>query len=148
MGQGSDSAKAGKQYSMGNVGAGARVVQGDHNTWSEGLRVQPGGAQLARELAELLDGIKADASLEPDDRDLAVEKTQAVAEALPNAAESPDALRKALRDAKHFFGSTARWVWERLRQVLTSDAARELLETVTDVAARAAIQGLLGTSVP
>ena len=53
MSQGSDSTGAAKNYSMGNVGDGARIVQGDNNTWSEGLRIQPGGAQLARELAVL-----------------------------------------------------------------------------------------------
>lgn len=147
MSQGSDSTGAAKNYSMGNVGDGARIVQGDNNTWSEGLRIQPGGAQLARELAVLLDGIKADTSLDPDDRELAVDKAQAVADALPKAAESPDILRKALRDAKQFFGSTARWFWDRLQAVLASEPGRQVLGTITDVAARSAIQGLLGISV-
>jgi hypothetical protein len=144
MGQESGSANANKRYSMGDVGTGARVVQGDNNAWSEGLRLQPGGGQLTRELADLLDGIKADATLDPDDRELAIEKTQAVANALPEAAESPDVLRKALRDAKHFFSSTAQWLWERLRKVLTSEPAHELLKTITDATARAAIESLLG----
>lgn len=147
MSQGSDSASAGKNYSMGNVGAGARIVQGDYNSWSEGLRLQPGGAQLASELAELLDGIKADIALDPDDRELAADKAQAVVDALPKAAESPDILRKALRDAKQFFGSTARWVWDRLQAVMTSEPGRQVLGTITDIAARSAIQGLLGISV-
>jgi hypothetical protein len=144
MTQGSDAAEARRSYSMGDVGAGARVVQGDHNSWNEGLRLQPGGTQVALELAELLHQIQASEAIEPDDRELAVEKVAAVADALPKAAETPDVLRKALRDARQFLSSNVRWAWQRIQALLTSEAGRQVLGTITDAAARAAIQGLLG----
>jgi hypothetical protein len=143
-----ETAAGGKHYVIGDVGAGARVMQGEGNSWNEGVRALPGGEQLARELAGLLDTLKADTALEPDDQELAVEKTQAVANALPGAAKEPDRLRRALRDARQFLGSKAQWAWDRLREALTSDTGRAVLGTIGDAAAKAAIISLLGVSVP
>ena len=67
---------------------------------------------------------------------------------MPGAANEPDRLRLALRDARQFLGSNAQWVWERLRGALTSDTGRAVLGTIGDAAAKAAIIGLLGVSVP
>lgn len=137
---------AGKHYSIGDVGPGARVVQGDHNTWIESLSSRPGGASVANGLRDLLDRVEADTDLEPDDRELALDKTQSVADALPAVADQPEGLRKALRDAKQFFESKAQWAWDSLRRILASESGRQLLDTVTDVAARVAIMALLGVS--
>jgi hypothetical protein len=147
MTQEADSTSAGKRYSIGTVGAGARVIQGDGNAWSESLSLQPGGAQVAREIAEIVERVRADHALEPDDRDLAIEKTQAVAAALTDAGDSPGHLRKALRDAQSFLNAKAEWAWNRLREVLGSEAGLQILGSITDVAARAAIQGILGISI-
>jgi hypothetical protein len=147
MSQEADRSGTGKQYSMGDVGAGARVVQGDHNVWSESLGISPGGAQLAHELTALLVRIKADAALDPDDRELAADKAQAVAEALPKAAESPDTLRRALRDARQFFSAKAEWAWERLREILTSEPGLQVLAAITDTTTKAAMHALLGVTL-
>jgi hypothetical protein len=140
----SEPSTGGKSYTIGDVGAGARVLQGDSNLWIERVGTLPGGAQVARELASLIGELKSDGTLSSDDQELAVEKTQAVADALPDAARSPDRLRKALRDAGQFLGSTATWAWQRLREILVSDAGQAVLGTIADATAKAAISGLLG----
>lgn len=147
MSQGPDSGRAGKNYSMGSVGAGARVIQGDGNVWSESLGLHQAGEQVAREITEIAEHIRADAALEPDDRELAIEKTQAVAAALSEQSGSPGQLRKALRDAQSFLSSKVMWAWDRLRQVLTGEAGLQILGSITDVAAKAAIQAILGISI-
>ena len=132
---------------MGSVGAGARVIQGDGNLWNESLGHRPGGAQVAREISGILQRIRDDSALDPDDRELAIEKTEAVAAALSAADDSPGQLRKALRDAKSFLSSRASWVWDRVCQVLTTEAGLQILGSITDVAAKAAIHGILGITV-
>lgn len=134
----------GKRYKMGNVGAGGRVIQGDNNTWVEVLRSKPGGDELERQLNELLARIASEPGLDEDSRELATEKTQAVGAALARAAESPDGLRKALRDARTFLTSTASWAWDGLRKVLESDAAQKTISSIAEGGSRAAIQALIG----
>lgn len=143
----SDAASIPKSYRVGDVGDGARVIVGDNNSWVERVDALPGGQQVAREIAALIGNLKADSSLSDDDQELAVEKMQAVASALPEAAQSPDRLRKALRDASQFLGATVAWAWQRLQKILTSDAGRAVLGTIADSAAKAAISGLLGVPV-
>jgi hypothetical protein len=141
-----DETTGGKRYTMGNIGAGARVVQGDQNTWIEAVQGAPGGQELQRQLEELLARIAKAPDLDEDSRQLATEKTRAVADALAQAGQSPDGLRRALRDARVFLTSTAGWAWEGLRKALSSEAAQHIISGITEGATRAAIQGLLGVS--
>jgi len=141
---GDEARTAGKHYVIHEVGPGARVVQGDHNTLIEAVQGLPGGAELQRQLEDLLARIASAPELDADSRELAGEKTRAVATALGNATESPDGLRRALRDARVFLTSTAAWTWEGLRQVLESDAAQKTIGSIAEASTRAAIQGLIG----
>jgi hypothetical protein len=92
-----------------------------------------------RQFAALLDKIAADTSLDEDTRELAQDKTKAVAEGLAKVQEQPGALRRALLDAKSWFGSAASWVGGALGDILKSEAAQKTLGTVTEAATKAAI---------
>ena len=141
---GEEEGGAGKHYSIGDVGDGARVIQGDHNTLIESVQGIAGGAELQRQLEELLTRIASAPDLDEDSRELAAAKTRAVAAALGKASESPEGLRRALRDARVFLSSTAGWAWDGLRKVLESDAAQKTIGSIAEGGTRAAIQGLIG----
>jgi hypothetical protein len=130
---------AGRSYQMGNVGAGARVAQGENISWIEGVAGLPGGDSLTPQFNALLERIAKDASLDEDTRALAQDKTKAVAEGLAKAPESPGTLRLALLDAKSWFGSTASWVGNALGDILKFEAAQKTIGTVTEAATKAAI---------
>jgi len=134
---------AGPSYQMGDVGAGARVAQGKNISWVEGVTAQPGGQSLTRQFAALLDLIAKDATLDEDARELAQEKTRAVAEGLAKAQESPGILRRALLDAKSWFGGTASWVGNALSDILKSEAAQKTVGTVTEAATKVAIDSFM-----
>jgi hypothetical protein len=135
---------AGKQYVIHDVGPGGKVIQGDHNTLIEAVQGIPGGQEVQRQLEELLARIANAPDLDEDSRELAGEKTRAVAVALGKASESPEGLRRALRDAQVFLTSAAGWAWDGLRQVLESDAAQKTIGSIAEASTRAAIQGLIG----
>jgi hypothetical protein len=137
----------GNSYRIRDVGAGARVLQGVNNSLIERAGALPGGDEVAQGLAALIGSLKSDSRLGQDDQELAVEKVQAVADALPQAAQSPERMRKALRDAGQFLGGTAMWAWDRLRKILSSEAGQQVLGTIADATAKAAISGLLGIPV-
>ena len=79
-----------RSYQMGNVGAGARVAQGENISWVEGVASLPGGESLTRQFDALLKRIAEDASLDEDTRALAQDKTKAIAEGIAKVQESPD----------------------------------------------------------
>ena len=128
-----------RSYHIGNVGAAARVAQGENISWVEGVASLPDGASLARQFEALLERIAKDASLDEDTRAIAQDKTKAVAEGLAKAKESPGMLRRALIDAKSWFGSTASWVGNALGDILKSEAAQKTIGTVTEAATKATI---------
>jgi hypothetical protein len=133
-----------RSYEMGDVGAGARVAQGENISWIEGVASLPGGASLAQQFKELLERIAQDESLDEDTRALAQEKTKAVAEGLAKVRESPGPLRRALLDAKSWFGNTATWVGKALGDILRSEPAQKALAAVTEGVTKAAVDSFLG----
>src|ERR1700694_3672661 len=132
-------AASGRSYQMGDLGGGARAMQGDNNTWVEGVASLPDGEALTQQFNALLERIAKDASLDEDTRTLAQDKTNAVAKGLAEAPVSPGMLRRALIDAKSWFGSTASWVGTALGDILKSEAAQKTLSTVTEATTKAAI---------
>jgi len=134
----------GKSYHIGDVGAGARVAQGEHITWTEGFAGDAQGETIIRQFTELIARIDNATDLDEDERALAREKTEAVADGLANVQREPSLLRRALRDAKSFLTSSASWVWEGLTQILTSEAAQKTIATITEAGTKAAIQSLTG----
>jgi hypothetical protein len=132
-----------RSYQIGDVGAGARVAQGKNISWVEGIAGLPGAEALTQQFAALLEQIDKDASLDEDTRALAKDKTTAVAEGLAKAQESPGALRRALIDAKSWFGSTASWVGNALGNILKNEAAQKTIGTVSEAATKAAIDSFL-----
>jgi hypothetical protein len=135
----------GKSYQMGDVGAGARVQQGENLSWTEtSLGATPDGKALEEQFAALAKRLAEHPGLDEDNRALAVEKTQAVAEGLAHAQESPAGLRRALVDAKNFLGTSAGWAWTEMTAILKSDAAQKTIGTITEASTRAAIASLTG----
>jgi hypothetical protein len=132
-----------RSYQIGNVGAGARVAQGDNISWIEGGASLPDSASLAEQFTALLELIAHDASLDEDTRELAQAKTKAVAEGLAKVEESPSILRRALLDAKSWFGSTASWVGNALGNILKSEAAQKTIGAATEATTKAAIASFL-----
>ena len=136
-------APAGKTYTLGNIGAGARVAVGENISWLEGVARLPDGEALAQQFDKLLKRIADDTSLDCDERALAQQKTKAVAEGLAESQKSPDKLRIALRDAKSWFAGTASWVGKALSDIVKSEAAQKTIGTVTEAATKAAIASFL-----
>jgi hypothetical protein len=134
---------AGRSYQMGNVGPGARVAQGENISWIEGVASLPGGVSLAQQFTALLERIAQDQSLDEDTRAIAQDKTKAVAEGLAKAQESPGALRRALIDAKSWFGNTATWVGKALGDILRSEPAQKALGAVAEGVTKAAVDSFL-----
>lgn len=134
---------AGRSYRIGDVGAGARVAQGENISWVEGVASLPDGESLAQQFTALLERIAQDASLDEDTRALAQDKTKAVAEGLAKVEESPGIFRRALLDAKSWFGGAASWVGNALGDILKSEAAQKTIGTVTEGTTKAAITSFL-----
>lgn len=131
-----------RSYRMGDVGAGARVAQGENISWVEGLSGLPDGQALTRQFDALLERIGKDTSLDEDTRELAQTKINAVAEGLANAEKSPGVLRRALLDARPWFSSTATWVGNALGDILKSEAAQKTIGTITEASTRATIESM------
>ncbi|MGF6508514.1 hypothetical protein [Paraburkholderia sp. 32] len=132
-----------RSYHIGDVGAGARVAQGENISWVEGLAGLPEGDTLTKQFAALLGQIDKDTSFDEDTRALAKDKTAAVAEGLAKAQESPGVLRRALMDARSWFGSTASWVGNAIGDILKSEAAQKTIGTVSEAATKAAIDSFV-----
>ena len=77
----------GRSYRIGDVGAAARVAQGENISWVEGIASLPDGELLAQQFTALLERIAQDASLDEDTRERAQDKTKAVAEGLAKVEE-------------------------------------------------------------
>ena len=75
-------------------------------------------------------------------KELATEKTVAVAEGLLAAAEEPGQLKKALLDAKGFLSASASWAWDALAKVMKSEAVQTTLATITEASVQGAIKGI------
>ena len=130
---------ADRSYHIGDVGAGARVAQGENISWVEGVAGLPGGESLIRQFGALLKRIAEDTSLDEDTRALAQDKAKAVAAGISKVQESPSTLRRALLDAKSWCGTSASWVGSALSDILKSEAAQQTLATVTEATTKAAI---------
>jgi len=140
----SESPAGGKQYTIGNVGAGARIIQGDYNTWIEDrMGALPEGGELAERFQALVERLETAEDLDEDARALATEKTMTVVDALAQAPEEPGTLKRALVDAKTFLSNAAGWAWDELSGIVSSEAAQKTISTITDVGTRAAIQALV-----
>jgi hypothetical protein len=136
---------SGKHYVIGDVGAGARVMQGDYTTWlEERLSGVPESDELQRRFEALLERLSAASELDDDERELAVEKTAGVVEGLAAAPENPGRLKRALLDAKAFLTSGATWAWDELQAIVASDAAQKTIGTISEAGTRAAIASILG----
>src|SRR4051794_25301744 len=139
-------AKKKSTFEMRNVrvGDGARLAQGDHIAWTEGVVGDPAARDLERRFQALLHHIDTVDDFDEDQRVLAKEKINAVAAGLADAQEDPSRLRRALLDMKTFAGSTAAWLRDAVADLLQCDAAQKTLGTVTEAGTRAAIKTFLG----
>lgn len=132
-----------RSYRIGDVGAGARVAQGENISWAEGVNSLPDGQSLVTQFNVLLMRIAEDPALGADTRALAEEKTMAVADGLARINELPGKLRRALLDGKSWFGGAATWVGGALGDILKSEAAQKTIGAVTEATTKAAINSFL-----
>jgi hypothetical protein len=136
-----------KIYTVGDVGPGAQVAQGDYiQQVKNALAGVPDSDVLERKFAVLMKQIGQRPDLDAETRDLAFEKTKAVAEGLANAKESPNGLSRALRDAKAFLTSSVKGAWEGLSELLKSEAAQKTISAIAEGTTKAAITTLIGGS--
>jgi hypothetical protein len=133
-----------KTYMMGDVGQGARVAQGENISWVEGMTTLPEGEIIAQMFKELLSQIVEDKSLDEDTREISTVKVQAIAEGFVKAQEDPTSLRRALKEAKAWFGTSATWVGERIGNILKSEAVQKTVSTLAETGIKMAVLGYLG----
>jgi glutamine synthetase adenylyltransferase len=134
-----------KIYTIGNVGAGAQVAQGEYiQQVNNALAGVPDSDVLKQQFAALMKRIEQTPDLDAETRDLALEKTKAVAEGLANAKESPSGLSRALRDAKAFLTSSVKGAWEGLSEILKSEAAQKTISAIAEGTTKGAIAALIG----
>jgi hypothetical protein len=135
-----------KTYVMGDIGSGARVQQGEHLSWVEGIFAGDSADErlLRHEFMGLRERITTDPQMDEATREVSIAKAKEVAEALSQAHKEPGRLRRALMDAKAWFQSSAGWAWESLSEIMASDAAQKMLGTITEAGIRAAILSLIG----
>jgi hypothetical protein len=132
-------------YVGGDIGAGAQVAQGEHiQQVKNTLAGLPDSDILEQQFDKLMNQIAQAPGLDDETRDLALEKTKAVAEGLANAKESPNGLSRALRDAKGFLTSSVKGAWEGLCEILKSEAAQKTISAIAEGATKAAIAALIG----
>ena len=136
-------AATGRNYQIGDIGSGARVAVGENISWIEGVEKLPGGESLAQQFKTLLGQIAGDKSFDEDTRALAQDKVKAVAEGFANAQASPGSLRRALLDAKSWFGNTATWVGKALSDILRSEPGQKALGAVAEGVTKAAVDSFL-----
>jgi hypothetical protein len=134
----------GKSFYIHDVGAGARVAQGENISWMEEVSKLPDGKLLAQQFEALLDRIAEQRDMDEDTRAIAHAKTQAVAEGLAQVQKSPGVLRLALKDAKSWFTGAASWVGDAISTILKSEAAQKTIATVTEAGVQAAIKSFTG----
>lgn len=134
-----------KIYIMGNVGAGALAAQGERiQQVKNALAGVPDSDVLEQQFAALIKQISQRPDLDAETRDLALEKTKAVAEGLATAKESPSRLSRALRDAKAFLTSSVKGAWEGLSEILKSEAAQKTISAIAEGTTKAAITAHIG----
>jgi hypothetical protein len=134
-----------KIYTIGDVGAGAQIAQGEYIQQVKNvLAGVPGSDVLEQQFTKLMERIAQAPDLDDETRDLALEKTKAVAEGLASAKESPSRLSRALRDAKGFLTSSVKGAWEGLCEILNSEAAQKTISAIAEGTTRGAIAAIIG----
>jgi hypothetical protein len=135
--------EGGHHFTMGDVGANARVQQGWNLTWSEAtLSSVDGGDELRQGFERLLNRLSSAPDLDEPTRELACEKTAELANSLGAAADDPGRLHRALLEARGWLLGTATWAWRELSELLASDPAQKLIGTVVEAGTKAAITSL------
>ena len=134
-----------KIYTIGDVGAGAQIAQGEYIQQVKNvLTGLPDSDVLEQQFTKLMERIAQASDLDDETRDLALEKTKAVAEGLASAKESPHRLSRALRDAKGFLTSSVKGAWEGLCEILNSEAAQKTISAIAEGTTRGAIAAIIG----
>jgi hypothetical protein len=126
-------------FHIGDVGAGAQVAQGVNITQTmqtAGVTVE----QLRTVFADVFAAIKADDSMDDDEKQVAAESAEEVLQATAHAGEDPSALKRALSKAKKLLGGA----WNVLATAMKSDPVQKTLGTITEAALQASIKATLG----
>ena len=136
-----------KIYTVGDVGSGAQVAIGEHiQQMKQALASLPDSDVLEQQFATLMKHIAQAPDIDAETRELALEKTRAVAEGVAHAKESPRRLVVALREARDFLSSSVKGVWEGLCKILQSEAAQKTISAIVEGSTKAAITALIGVA--
>ncbi len=132
-------------YIGGDVGNDTTVILGEHITNIQQMFPKTAdGEFLSQQFKKLVEEIGGKSNLERVPKEVAVEKTMKVAEAIANVEKSPDNLEKVLYDAKSSLTGKVRWIWDRITQIVTSEAAQNSIMKVAKKGFRTAIKVLIG----
>lgn len=134
-----------KTYTVGNIGQGARVMIGEHQTWIEQHDISsPENEDVLKRFDALMRRLIEDTSLDDEERHLSVDKAKTLAESLVEEEPSEGKIMRALVDAKSWFGTTASWAWEELTEIIKAESAQKLIAGIAKTGVKAAIAALLG----
>lgn len=137
-----------KTYTATNIGAGATVIMGEHITnIQNALPKTADGEFLAQQFAELIKeiGAKPDTEMDKFSKKVAMKKTEKVAEGLAKAGEKPEDLAEAVTDAKTYENKgKLNWIWNKTKEILTSDAAKKTIEKIADKAIQTVVKSMIG----
>ena len=132
----------------GSVGAGATVIMGEHITNIQQMFPKtPDGESLTKQFTELIKeiGNKPETEIDKFSKNIAMKKTEKVAEGIAKAGEKPEALAEAVTDAKTYEKQgKLSWIWNKTKEILTSDAAKKTIEKIADKAIQTVIKSLIG----
>ena len=135
--------EAKESYTIGDIGANTRVQQGKNQTWIEAANTIDESNTLKQQFEKILEEISQDNSLDEVEKCISKEKTEAISKGLENAQNSPKDLQYALIDSKSWFSSKASGVWNKLNDILKSDAAQKTIGTIAESGVKGAIQALI-----
>lgn len=131
--------RAGTSYRIGDVGPGAQVAQG-HDIRQTMRLAGVDADEVRRAFEPVLALIDADEAMDADDKQDARDAVAEVREATLVAGSDPSRLRRSLSRARKLVGSA----WDGLVQAMTSEPVQKTIGTITEAAARASIQSMLG----
>jgi hypothetical protein len=131
-----------KVYYIGGSITNANVAMGENI--QQIFVGNPDGQFLFKQFKNLMGEIESSDELEPIVKDLALKKTENVAQALAKVEKSPIDLQRSLVDANLSFSGKTGWIWERIKSIMTSEAAKNTLKEIAQTAIGIAIKTMVG----
>ncbi|MFF0945490.1 hypothetical protein ACFYE2_14865 [Kocuria sp. CPCC 205300] len=132
--------RMGNVNKFGNVGSGAVVSVAQGKGISQTLQ-QAGVNQdeLKHAFDDVFTAIRADQSLDNDDKEVALEIAGEVLNATEKASEDPSALKRSLTKARKLLGGA----WSKMVEAMNSAAVQKTIGTITEASVQASIKSII-----